>query len=64
MIPIYNWEKNVNPNSKVLGLAGNGAFWLCVNDMTAKGRREWPGITMNILRNYRSRTEKLISVLW
>ena len=35
-----------------------------MNEMTAIGRKEWPGITMIIFRNYQWGAEKRNSTLW
>jgi len=53
-----------NPETPVVGFAGDGAFGISMNEMTAIGRREWPGITMIIFRNYQWGAEKRNSTLW
>ena len=40
------------PDVPVVGFAGDGAFGISMNEMTACGRGEWPPITMMIFRNY------------
>ena len=42
----------------VVGFAGDGAFGISMNEMTAVGRTDWPPITMVIFRNYQSGAEK------
>ena len=41
-----------NPDVPVVGFAGDGAFGISMNEMTAVGRKDWPPITMMIFRNY------------
>jgi len=53
-----------NPETPVVGFAGDGAFGISMNEMTAIGRSEWPGITMIIFRNYQWGAEKRNSTLW
>jgi sulfoacetaldehyde acetyltransferase len=52
------------PNVPVVGFAGDGAFGISMNEMTACGRDEWPGITMVIFRNYQWGAEKRNTTLW
>jgi len=52
------------PNVPVVGFAGDGAFGISMNEMTACGREEWPGITMVIFRNYQWGAEKRNTTLW
>ena len=40
------------PDIPVIGFAGDGAFGISMNEMTAVGRDDWPAITMVIFRNY------------
>ena len=40
------------PDLPVIGFAGDGAFGISMNEMTACGRNDWPPITMIIFRNY------------
>ncbi|MEC8642705.1 MAG: sulfoacetaldehyde acetyltransferase, partial [Pseudomonadota bacterium] len=42
----------------VVGFAGDGAFGISMNEMSAIGREEWPAITMIIFRNYQWGAEK------
>ena len=53
-----------NPDTPVVGFAGDGAFGISMNEMTSCGREEWPGITMVIFRNYQWGAEKRNSILW
>jgi sulfoacetaldehyde acetyltransferase len=48
----------------VVGFAGDGAFGISMNEMTACGRENWPAITMVIFRNYQWGAEKRNSTLW
>ena len=52
------------PDIPVVGFAGDGAFGISMNDMTAIGRDEWPAITMVIFRNYQWGAEKRNTTLW
>ena len=52
------------PNTPVVGFAGDGAFVISMNEMTACGRDEWPAITMVIFRNYQWGAEKRNTTLW
>ena len=53
-----------NPNVPVVGFAGDGAFGISMNEMTAVGREDWPAITMLIFRNYQWGAEKRNTTLW
>ncbi len=53
-----------NPDTPVVGFAGDGAFGISMSEMSAIGREEWPGITMVIFRNYQWGAEKRNSTLW
>ncbi|NUB43811.1 sulfoacetaldehyde acetyltransferase [Fertoebacter nigrum] len=52
------------PDVPVVGFAGDGAFGISMNEMTAIGRDEWPAITMVIFRNYQWGAEKRNTTLW
>ncbi|MCK5778367.1 MAG: sulfoacetaldehyde acetyltransferase [Rhodospirillales bacterium] len=52
------------PDMPVIGFAGDGAFGISMNEMTAVGRDEWPAITMVIFRNYQWGAEKRNTTLW
>jgi sulfoacetaldehyde acetyltransferase len=52
------------PDVPVVGFAGDGAFGISMNEMTACGREDWPAITMVIFRNYQWGAEKRNTTLW
>ena len=52
------------PEVPVVGFAGDGAFGISMNEMTACGRGDWPPITMVIFRNYQWGAEKRNTTLW
>jgi sulfoacetaldehyde acetyltransferase len=52
------------PDVPVVGFAGDGAFGISMNEMTAVGRNQWPAITMVIFRNYQWGAEKRNTTLW
>ena len=52
------------PDMPVVGFAGDGAFGISMNEMTACGRNDWPPITMVIFRNYQWGAEKRNTTLW
>jgi sulfoacetaldehyde acetyltransferase len=52
------------PDTPVVGFAGDGAFGIAVNELTAIGRAEWPAITQVVFRNYQWGAEKRNSTLW
>ncbi len=52
------------PDVPVIGFAGDGAFGISMNEMTACGRNGWPAITMVIFRNYQWGAEKRNTTLW
>eukprot|EP00811_Abedinium_folium_P025487 NODE_3642_length_2005_cov_27.757188.p1 GENE.NODE_3642_length_2005_cov_27.757188~~NODE_3642_length_2005_cov_27.757188.p1 ORF type:complete len:551 (+),score=185.75 NODE_3642_length_2005_cov_27.757188:226-1653(+) len=56
--------KIANPGTPVVGFAGDGAFGISMNEMTACGRGDWPGITFVIFRNYQWGAEKRNTTLW
>ena len=56
--------KIANPETPVVGFAGDGAFGISMNEMTAIGRDDWPPITMVVFRNYQWGAEKRNSTLW
>jgi sulfoacetaldehyde acetyltransferase len=49
---------------RLLAFAGDGAFGISMNEMSAIGREEWPAITMVIFRNYQWGAEKRNTTLW
>ena len=52
------------PDVPVVGFAGDGAFGISVNELTAIGRGDWPAITHIVFRNYQWGAEKRNSTLW
>lgn len=56
--------KVAQPDVPVVGFAGDGAFGISMNEMTACGRGSWPAITMVIFRNYQWGAEKRNTTLW
>ncbi len=52
------------PDTPVVGFAGDGAFGIAMNEMTSIGRKEYPGITMVVFRNYQWGAEKRNTTLW
>ena len=52
------------PDTPVVGFAGDGAFGISMNEMSSIGREEWPGVTMVIFRNYQWGAEKRNTTLW
>jgi sulfoacetaldehyde acetyltransferase len=54
----------VSPDVPVVGFAGDGAFGIAVNELTAIGRDEWPAVTQIVFRNYQWGAEKRNSTLW
>ncbi|MEL6521983.1 MAG: sulfoacetaldehyde acetyltransferase [Pseudomonadota bacterium] len=63
-LPSIVGAKIGQPNVPVVGFAGDGAFGIAVNELTAIGRSEWPAITMIVFRNYQWGAEKRNSTLW
>ena len=53
-----------NPDTPVIGFAGDGAFGISMNEMVSVGREDWPAITMVIFRNYQWGAEKRNTTLW
>jgi len=52
------------PNVPVVGFAGDGAFGISMNELTACGRGEWPAVTMVVFRNCQWGAEKRNTTLW
>jgi len=52
------------PDVPVVGFAGDGAFGISMNELTACGRGEWPAITMVVFRNFQWGAEKRNTTLW
>merc|ERR1712166_1520939 len=53
-----------NPTVPVVGFAGDGAFGISMNELTACGRGEWPAVTMVVFRNCQWGAEKRNTTLW
>lgn len=62
--PAILGAKIAQPDLPVVGFAGDGAFGISMNEMTACGREEWPAITMVVFRNYHWGAEKRNTTLW
>merc|ERR1712232_1108664 len=52
------------PNVPVVGFAGDGAFGISMNELTACGRGDWPAVTMVVFRNFQWGAEKRNTTLW
>ncbi|MEM0937713.1 MAG: sulfoacetaldehyde acetyltransferase [Pseudomonadota bacterium] len=63
-LPSILGAKIACPDTPVIGFAGDGAFGISMNEMTACGRGDWPAITMVIFRNYQWGAEKRNTTLW
>ena len=63
-LPAIVGAKIGQPTVPVVGFAGDGAFGISVNELTAIGRGEWPAITQIVFRNYQWGAEKRNSTLW
>lgn len=62
--PAITGAKIAKPDMPVVGFAGDGAFGISMNEMTAVGRGDWPAITMVVFRNYQWGAEKRNTTLW
>ncbi len=63
-LPSILGAKIGRPDVPAIGFAGDGAFGISMNEMTACGRNDWPAITMIIFRNYQWGAEKRNTTLW
>ena len=63
-LPSILGAKIGRPDVPAIGFAGDGAFGISMNEMTACGRNDWPPITMIIFRNYQWGAEKRNTTLW
>jgi len=63
-LPSILGAKIGQPNVPVVGFAGDGAFGISINELTACGRNDWPPITMVVFRNYQWGAEKRNTTLW
>merc|ERR1712157_199427 len=52
------------PDVPVVGFAGDGAFGISMNELTACGRNDWRPITIVVFRNYQWGAEKRNTTLW
>lgn len=53
-----------DPSVPVVGFAGDGAFGISMNELTACGRGDWPAVTMVVFRNCQWGAEKRNTTLW
>merc|ERR1712046_572918 len=53
-----------NPDVPVVGFAGDGAFGISMNELTACGRGDWKPIAMVVFRNFQWGAEKRNTTLW
>jgi len=63
-LPSILGAKIGRPDLPCVGFAGDGAFGISMNEMTACGRDDWQPITMVIFRNYQWGAEKRNTTLW
>jgi sulfoacetaldehyde acetyltransferase len=63
-LPSILGAKIGQPDVPCVGFAGDGAFGISMNEMTACGRNDWQPITMVIFRNYQWGAEKRNTTLW
>jgi len=63
-LPAILGAKIACPKVPVVGFAGDGAFGISMNELTACGRNDWPPITMIVFRNYQWGAEKRNTTLW
>jgi len=62
--PAICGAKVAQPDVPVIGMAGDGAFGISMNEMVSCGRDSWPPITMIVYRNYQWGAEKRNTTLW
>ena len=62
--PAICGAKVAQPNVPVIGMAGDGAFGISMNEMVSCGRDSWPPVTMIVFRNYQWGAEKRNTTLW
>ena len=62
--PAIAGAKIGQPDTPVVGFAGDGAFGISMNEMVSLKRDKWPAITMVIFRNYQWGAEKRNTTLW
>ncbi|MFT5730813.1 MAG: sulfoacetaldehyde acetyltransferase [Desulforhopalus sp.] len=62
--PAICGAKVAQPDVPVIGMAGDGAFGISMNEMVSCGRESWPAVTMLVCRNYQWGAEKRNTTLW
>lgn len=62
--PAICGAKVAQPDVPVIGMAGDGAFGISMNEMVSCGRDSWPPVTMIVFRNYQWGAEKRNTTLW
>jgi sulfoacetaldehyde acetyltransferase len=62
--PAICGAKIAQPDVPVIGMAGDGAFGISMNEMVSCGRDSWPAVTMLVCRNYQWGAEKRNTTLW
>lgn len=62
--PAICGAKIAAPDVPVIGMAGDGAFGISMNEMVSCGRDGWPAVTMIVFRNYQWGAEKRNTTLW
>jgi sulfoacetaldehyde acetyltransferase len=62
--PAICGAKVAQPEVPVIGMAGDGAFGISMNEMVSCGRESWPAVTMLVCRNYQWGAEKRNTTLW
>ncbi|MFV0438904.1 MAG: sulfoacetaldehyde acetyltransferase [Desulfopila sp.] len=62
--PAICGAKIAQPGVPVVGMAGDGAFGISMNEMVSVGRDNWPAVTMIVFRNYQWGAEKRNTTLW
>jgi sulfoacetaldehyde acetyltransferase len=63
-LPSILGAKIGRPDVPVVGFAGDGAFGISMNELTACGRNDWEPVTMVVFRNYQWGAEKRNTTLW
>jgi sulfoacetaldehyde acetyltransferase len=63
-LPAIVGAKIGRPDLPCIGFAGDGAFGIAMNELTAIGRPGWPAITMVVFRNHQWGAEKRNATLW
>lgn len=63
-LPAILGAKIGRPSTPCVGFAGDGAFGISMNELTACGRNDWPPVTMVVFRNDQWGAEKRYTTLW